>query len=101
MGKNGGARPGAGRKAGGQNALTKAVKDAVQERTSALIGEGLTPLEYMIEVMRDENQDPNLRLKAAQDAAVYVHRKQPADLNVDNKHTYVGEEMTLIHEAKE
>lgn len=64
----GGKRPGAGRKKGVPN-----------KRTAALQGEiaasGLTPLEYMLSVMRDEKESDARRLNAAQAAAPYVHAK--------------------------
>jgi len=36
---------------------------------------GLTPLEYMLSVMRDVSLDPRDRLSAANSAAPYVHAK--------------------------
>lgn len=64
----GGARPGAGRKKGTPNKRTAAVTKAVEES-------GLTPLEYMLSVMRNETNDPRERLSAAEKAAPYVHAK--------------------------
>src|SRR5262249_7837735 len=34
---------------------------------------GLTPLEYMVAVLRDPNLEPHVRLEAATKAAPYVH----------------------------
>lgn len=65
---NGGKRPGAGRKAGVPNKRTAALQAAVEST-------GVTPLEYMLQVMRDEAHDPKERLNAAVSAAPYVHAK--------------------------
>lgn len=69
----GGARPGAGRK-------TKAVADAVKacEIAAKKDQSGLTPLDFMLALMRDEEQDVRLRMAMAQAAAPYVHAK-PGD----------------------
>jgi hypothetical protein len=64
----GGKRPGAGRKKGVPNKKTQAVLEKIAES-------GLTPLEYMLKVMRDEGEDSHRRLTAAQAAAPYVHAK--------------------------
>jgi hypothetical protein len=67
-GIKGGRRPGAGRKPGVPNRTT-------QEQREAVKASGLTPLEYMLKIMRDEDQDPSRRLHAANMAAPYVHAK--------------------------
>lgn len=69
----GGARPGAGRK-------SKAVTDAVQacEIAAKRSGGDMTPLDFMLALMRDEEQDVKLRMAMAQAAAPYVHAK-PGD----------------------
>lgn len=36
---------------------------------------GLMPLEYMLQVLRDEHQEPHTRMDAAKAAAPYVHAK--------------------------
>jgi len=64
----GSARPSAGRKKGTPNKRTAEVVKAVEES-------GLTPLEYLLSVMRDEANDPRERLNAANMAAPYVHAK--------------------------
>lgn len=64
----GGARPGSGRKAGSPNKKTAELQAAVAES-------GMTPLEYLLEVMRDSSQEPKQRLIAAQSAAPYIHAK--------------------------
>lgn len=67
-GIKGGKRPGAGRKKGVPNKRTAEIQQAVEES-------GLTPLAYMLQVMRDVGQDEMRRLQAARDAAPYVHAK--------------------------
>ena len=64
----GGKRDGAGRPSG---AVTKRTR-AVAEKASKA---GLTPLEYMLGVLRDEGADPKDRMWAAEKAAPYVHAK--------------------------
>ena len=43
--------------------------------TATTLTAGLTPLEYMLAVMRDETQDPERRLRMAIAAAPFVHAK--------------------------
>jgi hypothetical protein len=64
----GGARPGSGRKPGSPNKKTAEVQKAVAES-------GITPLEYMLTVMRAPEAEPRERLAAAGMAAPYVHAK--------------------------
>jgi hypothetical protein len=42
-------------------------------RAAAIAASGLTPLDYMLQQMRDDNADPAMRLDAARSAAPYVH----------------------------
>lgn len=67
----GGKREGAGRKKGVPNQKTR-------ERLEAICREGLTPLEYMLQVLRDENETPARRDEMAKAAAPYVHPKLSA-----------------------
>lgn len=71
----GGARPGAGRKKGAATKRTREIADRAME-------EGITPLEYMLQIMRSdsEHEDPKIqiareamRFEAAKAAAPYVH----------------------------
>lgn len=64
----GGARKGAGRKAGSATKRTREIADKAAEG-------GITPLEYMLEVMRNVENDPRERLSAAVSAAPFVHAK--------------------------
>ena len=65
---HGGKREGAGRKAGAVTERTREVADRASD-------EGLTPLEYMLDVLRDIDADPKDRMWAAEKAAPYVHAK--------------------------
>lgn len=67
----GGKREGAGRKPGTPNKVT-------QEQREAVAASGLTPLEYMLELMRDSGADESKRLDAAKAAAPYVHPRLAA-----------------------
>lgn len=64
----GGSRPGAGRKAGSPN-------KASIERQKAIEASGLTPLAFMLTVLRDEGESYENRAWAAEKAAPYVHPK--------------------------
>lgn len=77
----GGARPGAGRKKGGQNAKTAAIAHAAASK-------GITPLEYMLDILRQEPPPDAdavtalsyqaMRFEAAKAAAPYVHPRLAA-----------------------
>lgn len=67
----GGRRPGAGRKKGIPNKKTAELKSSVESS-------GITPLDYLINVMRDEINDQQVRMDAAKAAAPYVHSRLSA-----------------------
>lgn len=67
----GGARKGAGRKPGSVTQKTR----EIAERAAA---EGITPLEYLLSVVRDEGTDRRERMQAAMAAAPYVHPRLSA-----------------------
>ena len=62
----GGKREGAGRKPGSLNRISR------QAQASALAG-GVTPLDYMLGMLRDPTLERELRFEAAKAAAPYVH----------------------------
>jgi hypothetical protein len=64
----GGRREGAGRRAGVPN-------KASQERQKKVAESGITPLDYMLKVMRDSKADASRRDEMAKAAAPYVHPK--------------------------
>lgn len=68
---HGGARKGAGRKKG---SLTK----RTQEIVAAAVNEGLTPLEHMLNVLRDPAADDKRRDAMAVAAAQFMHPKLSA-----------------------
>jgi hypothetical protein len=77
----GGARPGAGRKAGGVNRVTK---EAIEQAKSG----GILPLDFLLQIMRDEGADEVKRIDCAKAAAQYIHPKLSAieaDLNATVK----------------
>jgi hypothetical protein len=57
-------------------------KGTPNKATAAKVAEveasGLTPLDFMLSVMRDEGKEPEVRLDAAKSAAPYVHPKLAA-----------------------
>lgn len=60
-----------GIKTGGR---TKGVPNkATAAKAAEIAASGLTPLDYMLSVLRDEGNDPDMRLDAASKAAPYVH----------------------------
>lgn len=65
-GKVGGARPGAGRPKGSISARHAEV-------IAAAVSEGITPVEYMLAIMRDEDRDEKDRAWAAEKAAPFIH----------------------------
>ena len=67
----GGKRHGAGRKKGARNKASAA-------RETAIAASGLTPLEYILGIMRDEAQQVAVRLDMAKAAAPYVHPRLAA-----------------------
>ncbi len=67
----GGARVGAGRPKGLKTVLTQ---QAIARAASA--GNGLLPLDYLLEIMRDEANDKSMRIDAAKAAAPYIHARQ-------------------------
>ncbi len=77
----GGARPGSGRKKGSATVKTREIADKAAEQ-------GITPLEFMLQVMRQEplaDLDPSdalkttvMRFEAAKAAAPYIHPRLAA-----------------------
>ena len=67
---------GSGRKTGGRKAGTP--NRATAAKVAAIAASGLTPLDYMLSVMRNEDGAPEIRLEAAKAAAPYVHPRLSA-----------------------
>ncbi len=68
---HGGRRARAGRKRGLQNKVNAALREK-------LMAEGIAPLVFMLQVMRDEHQDLAVRLEMAKAAAPYLHPRLQA-----------------------
>lgn len=83
----GGARPGAGRKAGQPNKKTA-------ELQAAVAAAGETPLDFLLRIMRDDNAEEARRIDCAKAAAPYVHARLSAveaKMDVDGKITLTWE----------
>jgi hypothetical protein len=63
-----GSKTGGGSRKGRPNKATAA-------REAEIAASGLTPLEYMLKVLRNKKEDKDRRLDAAKAAAPYVHPK--------------------------
>jgi hypothetical protein len=74
-----------GRQTGVANRRTREIADAA-------IKQGLTPLEYMLAVLRDETVDPERRDEMAKAAAPYLH---PRLASVEAKVAVTGHEAAL------
>ncbi|MGL4197561.1 MAG: hypothetical protein ACRCSX_07355 [Allorhizobium sp.] len=83
---HGGPRPGSGRKPGSTTTKTR-------EIANKAAAEGLTPLEFMLSVLRDEQADKAQRFEAAKAAAPYIH---PRLSNVESKVDMNGETTTEV-----
>jgi hypothetical protein len=76
----GGAKPGERR--GGRAKGTPNKRTA--EKVAEVEASGLTPLDFMLNLMRKESEDIGLRFDAAKAAAPYVHaRLSSIDANID------------------
>lgn len=70
----GGKRPGAGRKQGQVADKTK-LRVAVAEKA---LQEGISPLDYLLSILRDAEQGQAARFAAAKEAAPYIHPRLAA-----------------------
>lgn len=68
----GGARAGAGRPRKEAGSVPAVKNEAAAHRPRKSLG-GMTPLEYMLSVMTDDNADPSRRDRMAMAAAPFVH----------------------------
>ena len=67
----GGARPGAGRPKGRRSASTIKRREIAEQA----LHQGMTPLEYMLAVMRDPDAEQQRRDEMAKAAAPYMHAR--------------------------
>lgn len=51
---------------------------ATAAKAAAIAASGLTPLDFMLQIMRDETKPDGLRANMARDAAPYVHPRLAA-----------------------
>ena len=76
-GRSGGARPNSGPKPRGPQPLpAPVVRKTPEPEPQAVASEGVSPLEFLLAVMRDPAVDGKLRLDAAKTAAQYCHLKK-------------------------
>jgi len=71
----GGLRPGAGRPAGSLNKRTR-------ETVAEIEATGVTPLQFLLQVMRNPAKPDNERIEAAKAAAPYVHARLSIQENI-------------------
>jgi hypothetical protein len=78
-----------GRRKGSRNKITIA-------RESEIASSGLTPLDYMLSIIRNSSEDPGRRLDAAKSAAPYCHhRLSSIDHNIDRTRNPDGGEVII------
>lgn len=88
----GGSRPGAGRRPGSANVRTREIADRAA-------GEGVTPLEFMLNRMRDESAPIADRMDMAKAAAPFIHARLSsieAKVEADVKASVRKIERTLV-----
>lgn len=89
----GGPREGAGRKPGIPNKRTA-------EKAAEVEASGLTPLDYMLNILRDAEADDAKRMWAAEKAAPYVHAKLASVEHSTDPDRPMGITFTTIYETK-
>ncbi len=95
--------PKPGMKVGGRQKGTP--NRATAERQRQIAESGMTPLDYLLSVMRDENEPPDARLDAAKAAAPYVHPRLSAiehsgDLTVSHEDRLIAMEAAANFDGK-
>ncbi len=84
----GGTRPGAGRPKGSGKG---APKKQGREQIALAKAKGLTPLEYMLDVMNNEAEDAARRDRMAQAAAPYAHARLAPKAAAADKQQITGQ----------
>lgn len=87
-GVRGGARPGAGRPKGSKSQKTREIAD----RAAAL---GITPLEFLLQRMRDEAAPMEDRVEAAKSCLPYIHPRLAAVEHSGPGGTEIRQSVTL------
>lgn len=85
---HGGRRSGAGRRKGAKAEVTN---EAIRRA-----GEGETPLEYMLRIMRDEREADDRRDKMAIGAAPYMHAKAVEVTGADGADLFEGIQREIV-----
>jgi hypothetical protein len=79
---HGGARPGSGRRKGGANKFND------EARAKAAAG-GMLPLDYLLGLLRNENETQEVRIDVAKAAAPYLHARLAAiEHSGDDEHPF-------------
>jgi hypothetical protein len=95
---HGGRREGAGRKRGSRLKNPPRTRSAITAMEAAAAG--LTPVDYLLGIMRNETLDMPVRLDAAKAVAPYVHpRLASIEARVETMHTMPDELLTLRLES--
>jgi len=90
-GRNKGTPKTGGRKAGTRNRKTAELIKAVEAT-------GITPLDYMLSVLRDEEKPESVRLQAARDSAPFIHSKLQSlevETSVTTNHVVSSEPLNI------
>jgi hypothetical protein len=86
----GGVRRNAGRPLGGQNRIDREAREKAKAA-------GITPLDYMLQILRNEDNPRDVRLDAAKAAAPYLHAKlNSVDMQLTGKNGGAMEMVTRI-----
>ena len=94
----GGYRSGAGRPKGSKNLRTRAREKAAKRAGTA----GTSPLDFLLGMMRDEEQPLKVRMAAAKAAAPYCHPRLSAEhVTTDGPMTHEQWLAILLHEENE
>ena len=96
--QHGGRRPGAGRPRGAKNRRTQMLEEGNRLASKG----GLSPLEHLLLVMRDERRPFRQRIEAAKAAAPYCHPKlsvQHVRLNSDQHMSHAEWVKYMIEEG--
>lgn len=88
----GGKREGAGRKAGQSTKLN-------EEARKKALASGISPLDYLLQVMREEENDAKRRDWAAAAAAPYVHARR-ASVDEPPPPPLTGDTVTSLEKAR-
>lgn len=72
---------------------------ATAAKAAEIASSGLTPLDFLLSVMRNENEDPDRRLEAARSAAPYVHPRLSAiDAIISERQVIISPEPMTVEE---